>query len=92
MFRESKRQESITREVYVADHLRRWELLGLSAAAQKELLAAAEFCWTALHDPGAALTGAERETAEIIRRMMKELGGPPPCCDDNIFAKAAPQG
>jgi hypothetical protein len=88
VFKDSKRKEVITHETYVADHLKRWQMLQLSGAAQKELLAAAEFCWTALHDPAASLTAEERQKAEIIRTMMKELGGPPPCCDENIFEKA----
>jgi hypothetical protein len=88
VFKDSKRKESITHEQYVADHLQRWQLLGIGDSTQRELLAAAEFCWTALHDPDATLTPKEAENAEIIRTMMKELGGPPPCCDENIFAKA----
>jgi hypothetical protein len=88
VFRESKRKENIDHDEYVADHLKRWDLLQLSAPAQQELLGAAEFCWTALHDPDAPLTADERQKAEIIRTMMKELGGPPPCCDENIFEKA----
>lgn len=88
VFKESKRAESVGHDEYVDDHVKRWTLLGLSDAAQRELLRAAEFCWTALHDPEAALTPADREKAEVIRRMMKELGGPPPCCDANIFEKA----
>jgi hypothetical protein len=88
VFKESKRKETISHDEYVEDHLKRWQTLQLSAAAQKELLAAAEFCWTALHDPNAKLTAQQLEKAEIIRRMMKDLGGPPPCCDENIFDKA----
>lgn len=88
VFRDSKRKENISHEEYIADHKKRWAALALSAQAQAELLAAAEFCWTALHDPDATLSDEQRKTAEIIRTMMKELGGPPPCCDENIFAKA----
>lgn len=88
VFKESKRQQDVTHEEYVLDHLKRWQTLGLTAAAQKELLAAAEFCWTALHDPGARLTAGDLRKAEIIRTMMKALGGPPPCCDERIFEKA----
>ena len=88
VFKESKRAQAVTHEEYVADHRSRWQALGLSQLAQIELLAAAEFCWTALHDPTAALTQVEREKAEIIRTMMKALGGPPPCCDENVFEKA----
>lgn len=88
VFKDSKRAERIDHATYIADHQTRWALLGLSAAAQAELLAAAEFCWTALHDPSAALTPEEGRKAEVIRSMMKALGGPPPCCDANIFAKA----
>jgi hypothetical protein len=88
VFKESKRKEAITHDEYVADHLKRWQTLQLSERAQRELLAAAEFCWTALHDPSAPKSAEERGKAEIIRAMMKELGGPPPCCDENIFEKA----
>ena len=88
VFKESKRKEIVNREQFVADHLARWHILQLSGAAQRELLAAAEFCWTALHDPAAALTAEERAKAETIQKMMKELGGAPPCCDENIFEKA----
>lgn len=88
VFKETKRNEAVSHEEYVADHLKRWQLLGLSAGTQKELLGAAEFCWTALHDPAATLTEDERGKAEVIRKMMKDLGGPPPCCDENIFEKA----
>lgn len=88
VFKNSKRKENITHEEYIADHQKRWKTLGLSGTAQGELLAAAEFCWTALHDPDATLTDEQRKTADIIRTMMKELGGPPPCCDENIFEKA----
>jgi hypothetical protein len=88
VFKESKRRLDPTHDEYVTDHLTRWQLLGLTAGTQRELLQAAEFCWTALHDPAATLTAEEVATAEIIRRMMKDLGGPPPCCDENIFEKA----
>jgi hypothetical protein len=90
VFKESKRQENIDHATYVADHLKRWQTLGLSETTRTELLAAAEFCWTALHDPSARLSAAELQKAEIIRTMMKDLGGPPPCCDENIFEKAKP--
>jgi hypothetical protein len=88
VFKQSKRKETISRAEYISDHKKRWQMLGLSVAAQEELLSAAEFCWTALHDPSAKLTAEELGKAEIIRTMMKELGGPPPCCDENIFEKA----
>jgi hypothetical protein len=88
VFKESKRKADPTHDEYVQDHLNRWQLLGLSAGTQQELLQAAEFCWTALHDPTATLTAEELRKAEIIRKMMKDLGGPPPCCDENIFEKA----
>lgn len=88
VFKESKRKSDPTHDEYVKDHLNRWQLLGLSGGTQHELLQAAEFCWTALHDPTAPLTAEELAKAEIIRKMMKDLGGPPPCCDENIFEKA----
>ena len=88
VFKDSKRTASVSREEYLSDHLRRWTLLRLSDEAQFELRQAAEFCWTALHDADLALSAPDREKAQMIRRLMKELGGPPPCCDDQIFEKA----
>jgi len=84
-----KRQPKPTHDEYVAAHKRRFDALKISAPTQTELLDAAEFCWKALHDP--SVPEADRATAKKIQDMMTKLGGPPPCCDDNIFKKASPQ-
>jgi ElaB/YqjD/DUF883 family membrane-anchored ribosome-binding protein len=68
VFKESKRKENITHETYVADHVKRWQTLKLSDGTQKELLAAAEFCWTALHDPNAKLTREHVKTPRSSAR------------------------
>jgi len=73
---------------YIANHERRFELLRISPPTQKELLAAADFTWKALHDPD--LPPEKMRTAQTIQAMMKAMGGPPPCCDDNLFVRAAP--
>lgn len=90
MFKEPpKRQAKPTHEEYTAAHKKRFDMLKISAPTQKELLDAAEFCWKALHDP--SVPEADRAVAKKIQDMMSKLGGPPPCCDDNIFKKASPQ-
>jgi hypothetical protein len=75
-----------THEEYVASHKRRFELLGISKPTQEELFGALEFVWNALHDPD--VPEEKREAALAIREMMKSMGGPPPCCDENIFVRA----
>lgn len=79
--------QPLTHADYIANHQRRFDALGISASTRAELLASAEFVWKALHDP--SVPAEKRRTAETIQTMMKSLGGPPPCCDDNIFARAA---
>ena len=76
----------LTHDEYVASHKRRFALLGISIPTQEELFGALEFVWKALHDP--AVPEEQREAAIAIREMMKSMGGPPPCCDDNIFIRA----
>ena len=44
--------------------------------------------WNALHDP--TVPADKQQTAETIQAMMRALNGPPPCCDDNLFRRAAP--
>jgi hypothetical protein len=80
-------QGELTHADYMASHRRRFEALGISAPTRAELLAAAEFVWTALHDP--AVPAEKRQVAQTIQSMMKAMNGPPPCCDDNIFQRAA---
>ena len=75
-----------TYESFVSDHKRRFGLLGISGPTQTALLSALHFTWKALHEPKAPEEG--REAAEKIRDLMKSMGGPPPCCDDNIFERA----
>jgi hypothetical protein len=75
-----------THEEYVASHKRRFQLLGISEPTQEELLGALELTWKALHDP--AVPKEQHQVAIEIRAMMKSMGGPPPCCDDNIFTRA----
>lgn len=77
-----------THDEYIANHRKRFDALGISQPTQAELLGAAEFVWSALHDP--AVPASQRVTAEKVQAMMKALNGPPPCCDDNIFRRAAP--
>jgi hypothetical protein len=79
---------ALTHDEYVANHKKRFDFLGISAPTQAELMGAANFVWAALHDPN--VPPEKKKTAETIQSMMKALGGPPPCCDDNIFARAAP--
>lgn len=74
-----------TREEYVKKHKERFDKLGISEATQKELFAAMEFVWRALHDPN--VPEKDREVAKKIQEMMKQL---PKCCDDSIFERAAP--
>ena len=78
----------LTHDEYLASHVKRFTMLGISPETQKELLAGVEFVWSALHDPKASFTPDQIKVAETIRDMMKGMGGPPPCCDDNIFARA----
>ncbi len=80
-------QGELTHEEYIASHQKRFGALGISPSTQAELMAAAEFVWTALHDPN--VPAEKKQTAETIQAMMKSLNGPPPCCDDNIFQRAA---
>lgn len=81
-------QGEMTHETYVASHKQRFDRLGISAPTQTELLGAADFVWSALHDP--SVPAEKRQVAEKIQAMMmKALNGPPPCCDDNIFLRAA---
>jgi hypothetical protein len=85
--REVKRRTTpLTREEYLASHLSRFQLLGISERTRKELLGALEFTWKALHDP--TVPEEQREAAIKIRELMKSMGGPPPCCDDGIFERA----
>jgi hypothetical protein len=85
--------ETMTHEAYLANHKRRFDVLKISDATQSELFKAAEFVWSALHDPDAATKFSEeqRKVARTINDMMKQLNGPPPCCDDNIFERAKAQ-
>lgn len=78
----------LTHEDYIANHERRFDALRISPPTRAELLASAEFVWIALHDPD--VPQEKRRTAEVIQGLMKSLGGPPPCCDDNLFLRAAP--
>ncbi len=82
--------EKMTHEKYIEAHLGRFKKLGISADTQKELLAGAEFCWSALYDKDAAskFNDEQRKVAATIGNMMKQLNGPPPCCDDSIFNRA----
>lgn len=77
----------LTHADYIANHRKRFDFLKISQPTQTELLGAAEFVWTALHDPN--VPADKKQTAETIQNMMKALNGPPPCCDDNIFQRAA---
>lgn len=88
--KEVKRARAITPDEYVAAHKRRFDAMRISPPTQKELLAAAEFAWTALHDPEADLSPEQRKTARTIQDMMKQLGGPPPGCDENLLQRAKP--
>lgn len=80
----------LNHEEYVANHKKRFDFLKISEPTQKELFGAAEFVWGALHAPDASkkYTAEQKKTAGILRDMMKKMNGPPPCCDDNIFARA----
>jgi hypothetical protein len=80
----------MTREDYLKAHKTRFDKLKISDATQKELMAGAEFCWAALYDKDAAsrFNDEQRKVAKTIADMMKQLSGPPPCCDDNIFERA----
>ncbi len=80
--------DPLTHDEFIASHRKRFDLLKISAPTQKELLGAAEFVWTALHDEKAPFTEEQRKTAQVIQDMMKKMKGPPPCCDDNIFQRA----
>ncbi len=73
----------LTREEFMERHERRFAALGISGSTQAELLNAAAFTWRAMHD--ASLPDEEREVAATIREMMQAMGGPPPCCDDNVL-------
>ena len=84
-----KRAEKLTHEQYIAKHKKRFDGLKISEPTQKELFAAAEFVWKALHSTGEDFTDEQRKTAQTIQNMMRELNGPPPCCDDNIFKRAS---
>jgi hypothetical protein len=85
--REVKRSEMpLTHEEYVAGHKRRFALLGISEPTREELFGALELAWKALHDPD--VPEEQRQAALEIREMMRSMGGPPPCCDDNIFTRA----
>ena len=79
----------LTHDEFVASHRKRFDRLGITASTQKELIQAAEFVWTALHDKKASFTLKQREAAQTIQNMMRKMEGPPPCCDDNIFQRAA---
>ncbi len=74
---------AITRDEYLERHRQRFDALGISPSTQVELLDAAGFTWSALHDE--SVPHEQRETAEAIRTMMLAMGGPPPCCDDNVL-------
>ena len=89
-FAHPKRAEKMDHDAYLAGHKKRFDGLKITADTQKELFAAAEFVWQALHDPEAAkkFNEEQRKTAQTIGTMMKQLNGPPPCCDDSIFDKA----
>ncbi len=78
--------KALTHDEFVAGHTRRFGLLGISEPTREELLAALELTWTALHDPD--VPEEKREVAMKIGAMMRNMGGPPPCCDDNIFERA----
>lgn len=80
-------QGPMTREEYMANHKRRFDFLKISEKTQAELIGAAEFVWAALHDPDVA--PEKKQTAETIQGMMRAMGGPPPCCDDNLFERAS---
>ena len=77
--------EPPTYDEYIAKHKQRFGMLKISEPTRKELLAAAELTWNALHDPD--VDPEKREVAETIREMMTSMGGPPPCCDDNLFGR-----
>ncbi len=83
-----KRGQPKTREEYMAAHRKRFDALQIGESTQQELLAAADFTWTALQ-PGSDVPEEKRRTAQKIRDLMSALKGPPPCCDDNIFERAA---
>ncbi len=83
----SRAHGEMTHDAYIANHKKRFDALGISALTQAELIGAAEFVWTALHDPN--VPAEKKKTAETIRDMMKVMSGPPPCCDDNLIRRAA---
>ncbi len=85
---EAKRADyELTRAEFIDGHRRRFVALGIGRSTQAELLDAAAFVWRALHD--ASVPKEQREAADTIRAMMQAMGGPPPCCDDNVFDVAA---
>lgn len=73
--------QSPTRERFIENHRNRFRLLGISETTQKELFAAMDRVWTALHDPSAP--AEERKRAERIRALM--VPSLPPCQDDKII-------
>jgi hypothetical protein len=84
---EAKRVDhQLTRGEYLERHGKRFDALGISPSTQAELLDAAGFTWSAMHD--ASVPQEQREAAETIRTMMLAMGGPPPCCDDLVLQMA----
>ena len=91
-FNQPNRHENFNVEQYISSHKKRFDNLGLSENTKKELINSAEWVWNVLHNNDfnndTSLNAQDLERAQIITQMMKDLNGPPACCDDNIFLKA----
>ena len=90
-FKSPNRQQPSSLEDYIKQHSQRFDKLGLTPSTKSELLSAAKWTWNVLHIANYASSNEDMERAKTIQKMMKDLNGPPICCDDNIFIKSDPK-
>jgi hypothetical protein len=79
-----------SRPEFVEAHRARFATLGLSAATQRELVTAVEFCWCALYLPEELFDEEYQARARRIRELMREFGGMPPFCEKKPTAPSRP--
>mmetsp|Transcript_54907 Transcript_54907/g.87678 ORF Transcript_54907/g.87678 Transcript_54907/m.87678 type:complete len:185 (+) Transcript_54907:40-594(+) len=88
-FGASERQQTpLSYKEYIQAHADRFEKLGLSNHTKNELIASTRWVWHVLHDEFETYSDDDVERAQTIQHMMKQFGGAPLCCDDNIFLKS----
>ena len=91
-FKEPNRtnKNGLTQKNFLDNHMKRFNMLGLTNDTKNELISAANWTWNVLYDKDShsSISKEDIKRAEILKQMMNELNGPPPCCDDNIFIKA----